>query len=320
MSTDTTPASLLRLSPLCLGGAGLGTKLDERASYALLDAFVDLGGTMIDTAATYADWHGDEKSASEKLLGRWLASRGHGDRVTVATKGACPRPGQFFRLQPADIRSDLEASLRHLQVERIELYWLHRDDPSIPVEVIIDALAEHARAGRIGAYGCSNWSLPRIREANAYAADRGIPGFAANQMMWCLSATDPATVDDTTLVLMDEELHRYHADQAWPALPFSSQAGGFFSGRYRRGDTPPDRAGFVRQYWSPANFDRLDRVTQLAAELGQPASAVALAHLTNQPFPTSPIIGASSVEQLTESWRATEIRLEPDVVEWLERG
>lgn len=320
MTSDLLPGTGIALSPLCLGGASLGTTLDQAASYALLDAFVDLGGTMVDTAATYADWHGGEASASEKLLGRWLRSRRHGDRITVATKGACPRPGRFFRLQPDDIRDDLEASLRHLGRERIELYWLHRDDPTVPVEVIIDALAGHAAAGRIGRFGCSNWSLARIREANAYALWCGVPGFVANQPMWSLSATRRDALDDQTLVLMDAELHRYHQERGWPALPFSSQASGFFSGRYHRDDTPPDRASFVRQYWTEDNFARLARVEQLAGDLGRPPAAVALAYLLNQPFPVSPIIGASSVAQLTESWQATSIRLAPEVVAWLEHG
>lgn len=310
----------LQLSPLCLGGAGLGTSLDEAASSALLDAFVDLGGTMVDTAATYSDWHGGEKSASEKLLGRWLQSRGHGDQVTVATKGGCPRPGRFFRLRPEDIRSDLEASLTHVGVERIELYWLHRDDPTIAVGEILDSLAEHARAGRIGAYGCSNWTLDRIREADSWAAEHGIAGFAANQPMWSLSATDPASLGDRTLVLMDEAMHRHHTGADWPALPFSSQASGFFSGRHQRGDDPPDRPGFVQQYWTEANFARLGRVEKLSRDLGEPQSAVALSYLLNQPFPVSPIIGASSVSQLTQSWRATEISLDPATVTWLEHG
>lgn len=138
-------------------------------------------------------------------------------------------PGRFFRLRAAGIRHDLESSLGNLGVERIELYWLHRDDPEIDVTEILGELNQHIVAGRIGAIGCSNWTLPRIVSAAECADEQGLIGFSVDQMMWSLSDTDPAALSDQALVLMDRSTPTT-LDWAGPPCPSHPRAGGFFSG------------------------------------------------------------------------------------------
>ena len=154
MQTFSLPNTDLAPSVLCLGGVPLGSALDERQSFAVLDAFVAHGGTFLDTAKVYADWLPGERSVSEKTLGRWLQQRKQRDRLVIATKGAHPELATMHkpRMTRQEIVADLEQSLRNLQTDVIDLYWLHRDDPQTPVAAILDTLEEQVRAGKIRAY------------------------------------------------------------------------------------------------------------------------------------------------------------------------
>src|SRR5690606_27483631 len=188
MHRVSLPHCSLSVSPVCLGTALFGADIDDRASFALLDRFVAGGGNFIDTARIYSDWLPGERHRSERVLGDWLRSRGNRDSVVVATKGAHPDLASptIPRSSTAEIRADLEGSLRSLGLDVIDLYWLHRDDPSRPVEYFIDLLDGFQREGLIRAFGASNWSADRLRAAHAYASRSGRHGFVANQPMWCL--------------------------------------------------------------------------------------------------------------------------------------
>ena len=211
----------LPLSRLALGTLGFSLRTRDR-DYALFDAWLEAGGTVIDTAHVYED--GD----AERVLGRWLADRpGARERVVLVTKGAHP-DGDRRRVTPDDIAADLRDSMERLGGP-VDLYLLHRDDPDVEVGEIVDALDAHRRAGEIRAFGVSNWTLPRIEEANAYAAERGVAGIACNsphlslavqnEPPWagCLSATDV-------------ESRAWHARTGLPLLAWSAQGGGFFAG------------------------------------------------------------------------------------------
>jgi aryl-alcohol dehydrogenase-like predicted oxidoreductase len=136
-------------------------------SFALLDAFVEQGGTFLDTAHVYANWAPGPRSISEKTIGAWLKATGTRDRLLIATKGGHPAPGHEpgSRLSPSDIVGDLDESLDFLGVERVDLYWLHRDDPNRPVGAMLEVVNEQARLGKIRHVGCSNWRPRRIRAA-----------------------------------------------------------------------------------------------------------------------------------------------------------
>ena len=240
MLAFTPPWSLLRLEPLelplsrlALGTLGFSLRTRDR-DYALFDAWLEAGGTVIDTAHVYED--GD----AERVLGRWLADRpGARERIVLVTKGAHP-DGDRRRVTPADIAADLRDSMERLGGP-VDLYLLHRDDPDVEVGEIVDALDAHRRAGEIRAFGVSNWTLPRIDAANAYAAERGVAGIACNsphlslavqnEPPWagCLSATDA-------------ESRAWHARTGMPLLAWSAQAAGFFAGAPTRVyDNAPNR-------------------------------------------------------------------------------
>ena len=184
------PHSDLYPSCLCLGSNRFGTVIDHADAFALLDAFVAMGGNFIDTALIYADWiPGAPKSASEKTIGQWLKHSGNRDRVVLATKGGHPNLStmHLHRLSKADITRDIDASLSNLQTDVIDLYWLHRDATSVPVTILIDTLNEQVQVGKIRYFGCSNWQVERIIAANDYANKNDLQGFVASQPWWSLA-------------------------------------------------------------------------------------------------------------------------------------
>ena len=170
----------LQVSPICLGAAQFGTGIDRDLAFWQLDAFTDLGANFIDTASVYGDWEPGERGRSEKLIGEWLHKNGKRDRVVIMSKGAHPliETMHVTRCTPEYIEADIDESLRRLGVEYVDLYLLHRDNPAIPAGLLLDALEKARQQGKIVHYGFSNWKLPRILEAEAYARQAGIEGFS----------------------------------------------------------------------------------------------------------------------------------------------
>lgn len=314
------PQTDLEASVICLGGAQIGSGINEDDSFRLLDQFVDEGGNFIDTSLNYADWGWPVKGISEKTIGKWLKYSKKAGRIIVGTKGACPRPaeGQFFRLSRAEIEADLHQSLQNLQIDRIDLYWLHRDDPSQPVEAIIDGLNDQVKAGKIRYFGCSNWTLPRIQQAQAYASSTGQQTFVANQMMWSLAQANPDQVSDRTLVLMDEAMRAYHEEQGLAAVPFASQAGGFFSEKYRQ--SAPHKPSLVKLYYNEVSLGRFARIREVADQKNVSPTAVALACFLIEPFAVYPIIGCRNADQLQDSCIAGRLELDESVVQYIKMG
>jgi aryl-alcohol dehydrogenase-like predicted oxidoreductase len=287
------------LSRLALGTLGFSPATRER-DFALLDAWVEAGGTTIDTARVYGD--GD----AETVLGRWLRERpGVRERVVIVTKGAHPQDGAA-RVTPAAIAQDLRGSLERLGGP-VDLYLLHRDDPAVDAGELVDALDAHRRAGELRAFGVSNWTPARIEAANRHAAARGVPGVCCssphlslatqNEPPWpdCRSATDAAS-------------RVWHARTRMLLLAWSAQAGGFFAGA---------NGAATRVYQNDGNAERRRRAATLGRRGGHSANAVALAWVLAQPFPVVAIIGPHRVEHLRESLEALDVELEVDDVRWL---
>ena len=284
------------LSRLALGTLGFSPATRDR-DYAVLDAWVEAGGTVIDTAHVY------EGGDAERLLGHWLRDRpGVRERLVILTKGAHP-DGDRARVTPADIASDLGESIERIGGP-VDLYLLHRDDPAIDVGELIDALDEHRRAGDIRAFGVSNWTLLRIEEANAYAAARGVAGICCNSPHLSLAVQNEPPWPDC-LSATDAESRAWHTRTGMPLIAWSSQAGGFFAGS--DGDS-------ARVYQNDANRERRARAEELGRRSGHSANAVALAWVLAQPFPVIAVIGPHSVEHLRSSWEALEVRLSEEDV------
>ena len=289
------------VSQLSLGTSGLK---NYEAAAPLLDHFHAAGGSLFDTAFQYGP--------ADSILGAWLAARGLADRVSVVGKG-CHTP----HCEPEFLTPQLEASLAALRRDCIDVYFLHRDNPAVPVGEWVDLLDGHVRAGRIRRYGGSNWAPARIEEANAYAARTGKIGFTAlsNQFSlaemieppWegCLAASDAASL-------------------AWlrrtgtPLFAWSSQARGFFTDRAVKAN-PPDPE-MVRCWHNPANLARRARAMDLADRLGATLAGLALAYNLAQDFPLFPVIGPLSVAELVSSLDALKVVLSPADVVWLRDG
>jgi 1-deoxyxylulose-5-phosphate synthase len=288
------------LSRLALGTLGFSPATRDR-DFAVLDAWVAAGGTAIDTAHVYED--GD----AERLLGHWLRSRpGTRERVVIVTKGAHP-DGDSARVTPADIADDLRDSVERLGGP-VDLYLLHRDDPAVDVGQLIDALDAHRRAGELRAFGVSNWTLPRIEEANRYAANRGVPGIVCNSPHLSLARQNEPPWPDC-LSAADAGSRAWHARTGMLLLAWSAQAGGYFAGS--DGES-------ARVYRNAGNRERRSRAEALGRRTGHSANAVALAWVLAQPFPVVAIIGPHSVEHLHASLAALEVELSAEDVRWLD--
>jgi aryl-alcohol dehydrogenase-like predicted oxidoreductase len=309
MPTLALPGLARPASVLCLGTGGYGSAIPRDASFALLDAFAAVGGTFLDTAHVYAAWLPGGEGASERTIGAWVKSRGMRDRMVIATKGAHPLlpPGSPSRLRPEDIARDLDESRERLGVEHVDLYWLHRDDPAVPVGEILDALARHHRTGAIGAIGASNWTTARLDAAAAHAARAGVPGFVASQIGWSLARAIPERIPPGGMLFMDEATEGWHRRSGLRVIPYSAQANGYFA----KGAPPA-------LYDSVANRERRLRVERLARERGASPNAVALAWLLKHPSAGSAIIGPRTREQLDDSVCALAVPLSARETAWLD--
>ncbi len=318
MRTIQIQGTDLRPSELCMGTGDMGAGLDRQASFALLDSFFESGGNFIDTAKVYSDWIPGERSRSEKMIGEWIRERKNRSNVILATKGAhfdLATP-HILRVTPADIVSDINASLQHLQTDRIDLYWLHRDNPTLPVGEILDTLNAQAQAGKIRYYGCSNWRVERIEAARKHAAENGLQPFAAVQNMWSLARVNTSSMIDPSIVAMDDELWAHHNQTQLAAIPFSSQANGLF--QKMAAASPDALPKSLRQtYINPDTERRGLRLTQLREQTGLTITQIVLGYLLSQPFPTIPIFSSRSLEQLADTLSAAGVRLSTDQLAFL---
>lgn len=316
------PHTTLTPSVICLGTGDFGSGISAERADALLDAFVEAGGNFMDTARIYAAWIPGGMGLSERTIGAWLRRRGARDRLVLATKGGHPELAtmRISRLSPAEITADLLASLEALGTDVIDLYWLHRDDPAVPVGEILGVLNEQISAGRIRAIGASNWAIERLAQAATYAQAHGLIGFCANQVGWSLAQVNPQAASVEGMRAMDAATLDYHRRTQMPVVAYSSQAQGFFSGKYRpdldRPRTPKEEA-IARTYFSPENFARLARAETLAARYGRTPNEIALGYLLSQPFAVYPIVGCRSVEQVQASSAAADLHLTAEEVAFL---
>lgn len=336
------PHTDLNPSVICLGTGSMGATIDRDTSFQMLDAFLEAGGNFLDTAKVYSDWIPGERSRSEKTLGAWMKARNNRDRIVIATKGAHPdlQTMDKPRLKPEDIIGDIAASRHHLQVDVIDLYWLHRDDRNQSIESIIDTLNGEVKAGHIRYFGCSNWKADRIQQAAEYAGRSAQSSFVANQMLWNAAAIDPDGIADKTLAPMDAAMYELHLRTNLAAVPFSSQANGLFS---KWSGTAPedassagtklrkavvDTAKKVRDaisttspmYPKDVNLRRLSVIEQIAEVNELTISQVVLGYLLSQPFPTFPIVGCRHMGQLLDSLSAADVQLNPEEVAAIEQA
>lgn len=285
---------------------GVDNQRDLTHASVMFDDYVEQGGNCFDTAWIYDD------GRLERLLGQWVRDRGIRDQVVIIGKGA-----HTPRCDPESLHRQLTETLERLGTDHLDLYLMHRDNPAFGVGEFIDAMEEERTAGRVRAYGVSNWTVDRVEEATAYAARHGRTGLAALSNHFSL-AEAYAVPWDGCVHVTDPASREWLRANNLPLLPWSSQARGFFTGRAH----PDDRTDqeLVRCYYSDTNFARLARARTLATERGVPTTAIALAYVLHQPFPTFPLIGPRTLAESQGSLRALDIELTAEQLAWLDTG
>lgn len=320
MQYKTIPNTDLRISNISLGTAALGSIVTLDDSFKLLDAYCAAGGNFLDTAHVYADWLGGERHKSEKTLSQWLRLDGNRQRVVLATKGGHPDMATPLtpRLAPNEIVNDLNESLDCLGVDKIDLYWLHRDDPQRPVDEMLETLDQQVRLGKIRYLGCSNWQPERIRAAQQYARQHGLTPFVASQVHWSLAVANPGAFASDH-ALMDANAEAYYASAGLGVVCYTSQARGFLSKAAEVGldELKPE---LRRDFENAESLARLERAQELARRLGTTVSAIVLAYITSQPLVAVPIIGPLRLEHLNDSLNSADLTLSPDLLRFLAVG
>jgi aryl-alcohol dehydrogenase-like predicted oxidoreductase len=295
-------ASDLHTPPLVLGGNVFGWNADKAASFAVLDAFVDAGGTMIDTADVYSAWvPGHKGGESESVIGEWLRTSGKRDKVLIATKvGMLPGVGGE-KLAPARIAAAAEASLARLGVETIDLYYAHQDDDAVPQQDVLAAFGKLVEAGKVRVLGASNFHAARLKSANDAARAAGLPHYQVLQPEYNLVSRHG----------FEGELQDYCVEYNIGALPYYGLASGFLTGKYRSANdlgksVRGGRMGPLLEGKGPAVLAAMDAV---AAETGATLAQIALAWLAAQPGVVAPIASATSVAQVQELLGAWDVAL-----------
>ena len=297
------------VAPLALGGNVFDWTADEAASFAVLDAFVDAGGTMIDTADVYSAWApGHKGGESEALIGRWLKrDPGKRDKVVIATK-----VGFMAGLAPETIAPSCDASLQRLGIEQIDLYYQHKDDENVPLESSLGAFERLRKQGKIRAIGLSNFTGSRVDEAVATARGCGYTPPAALQPWYNLVERER----------FEGELRDAAIRNGLSVFPYYSLANGFLTGKYRSkadlGKSPRGTRSLA--YLEGKGMRVLEVLDEIAAETGAALATIALAWLMAQPPITAPIASATSVDQLKELTAAMHLTLTPDQIARLEEA
>ena len=303
-------SSDLEVAPIALGGNVFGWTADEAASFAVLDAFVDAGGTMIDTADVYSAWvPGHKGGESEALIGRWLkrdpAKRG---QVVIATK-----VGYSAGLTPDTIAPSCDASLARLGIDRIDLYYQHKDDPSVPLAESLGVFDELRRSGKIDAIGLSNFTPDRVEEALSVSIDHGFDQPTALQNWYNMIEREKFEGP-----LQDVALNR-----GLSFFPYYSLANGFLTGKYRSGaDLGKSPRGSRSAEYLESDRGRkvLDALDDVAAQTGAAVATVALAWTKAQPGVTAPIASAIRARQADELVAALTLDLSPGQIEQLNQA
>ena len=287
------------LSALCLGTGPFGTDVSVKDAYAQMDLFFEHGGNCFDSARVYADWYPGGHGASEKTLGAWIRERRCRDRVIVSTKGAHPdlKTMQIPRMESTQLRSDLEESLEALGIDCIDIYFLHRDDASKPVEEILDTLEGFRKEGKIRYYGCSNWKLARMEEAEKVAARKGFTGFSCDQIRFGLADLNENGIGDKTLVPMDKDLFSWHEKIRKPVMAYTSSCNGYFSKKLKGRPVSPDHEAV---YANDQNSKITEKLAIWEKTYNVPAAGLVSSYVSSQIFPAVAISSFSSLEQLDE--------------------
>ena len=329
LTLKTVNGEDLRLSKIILGTAqlhGIWNKLGEEGTFAYIDKFRELGGDTIDTGRAYGGEVDQEHFGfNEGIISRYMKSRKCEKEIKVITKGGFPDLDVKdisnmirFRINRDAILGDFYTSYDRLQKGPIDVWMLHRDDPSKPVSYIMDILEEIKQTGLVKVIGVSNWSMERILEANAYARSKGQVEIAVSEIMWSYAYTDVVARNDKTLSIMDDALYRKYIENPIPVVAFSSQARGLFSLLYNGTYTWDEVPQKNRWYAFPENEKRWLKMKEFCDKTGHSPAAVALAYLSSNKIDCAPIIGCMTEEEIADSLSNTDLTLTQEEIEWFD--
>jgi aryl-alcohol dehydrogenase-like predicted oxidoreductase len=298
----------LKVAALCLGGNTFGWTTDQQASEAVLDAYLDHGGNFIDTADVYSRWApGNSGGESEAALGTWMQARGNRARVIIATKVMGPMgPGpNDSGLSRTHIMEGVEASLRRMKTDYIDLYQAHWDDRETPLDETLRAFDDLVRQGKVRYIGASNYAAWRLTRGLWESDRRGYVRYESLQPKYNLVFRDE----------YERELEPLCLEQQIGVIPYSTLGSGFLSGKYRAGQPLPATAraaGVQKGYMTDRGFAVLEAIDKVVARTGATPAQVALSWLAHRPGITAPIASATSVGQLKELIAGIDLVLDPD--------
>jgi aryl-alcohol dehydrogenase-like predicted oxidoreductase len=295
------------VAPFALGGNVFGWTVDEPTSFKLLDAFVDAGFNLIDTADSYSRWvPGHQGGESETIIGRWITQRGRHHDVIVATKVGSDMGLGYRCLKRDYIMQAAEQSLRRLQTDAIDLYQSHWDDDTTPLGETLEAYSRLMQQGKVRAIGASNLSAQRLAQALEVSRTSGAPRYETLQPLYNLYDRDA----------FEGPLQALCAREHIGVITYFSLAAGFLTGKYRSdADFGKSRRGAgMEKYLNPRGHRILAALDEVAARYRVTPAQAALAWVIAQPGVTAPIASATSPAQLDELIAATRIRLDNDAI------
>lgn len=293
----------LEVAPLAFGGNVFGWTIDESASFELLDAFISEGFNLIDTADVYSIWApGNSGGESERIIGKWLQKSGNRDKILIATKVGKEMGPEKKGLSKPYILKAVEASLKRLQTDYIDLYQSHEDDPDTPLEETFEAYNSLIKSGKVRAIGASNYTAERLDSAIRSGRESGGPGYTSLQPLYNLY--DRAEFESQLAPLCSKA--------GLGVITYFSLAAGFLTGKYRSeaDTTQKARQAIVRNYLNERGFRILNALDQVAGRYDSHPASVALAWLLSKPEVTAPIASATSLGQLNTLIEGTRLKLD----------
>ena len=293
----------LKVSPLMFGGNVFGWTVDEAMSFKLLDAWVDAGFNFIDTADVYSIWApGNKGGESETILGKWLSKNGNRNKVIIATKVGMEMGPHKIGLSKPYIMRAVEDSLHRLQIDCIDLYQSHKDDPDTPLDETMEAFAELIKHGKIRYAGASNYTAERLQQALSISKQLGFPLFQSLQPIYNLYDRFE----------YEGELEKTCVENGLGVISYYSLAAGFLAGKYRNQESVDNSARKVRieKYWNERGWKILDALDRVAAKLNSTPGKIALAWVLARPSITAPIVSATNLNQLNDLFEATKLKLD----------
>ncbi len=305
----------MAVSRLCLGTMTFGYQCDQEQSFAILDAAAEHGISFLDTADAYpSGGRLEDNGRTEEIVGQWLTDRGARDDVVLATKFFAPMGHQRWNRGASrkHIMDAIDASLRRLQTDYVDLYQIHFPDPFTPIEETLSALDDLVRVGKVRYIGCSNFEAWQLARANGVAGAEGLRRFDSVQPRYSLLFRS-----------YERDLFELCAIDDIAVIPYNPLAGGLLTGKHRQDAGPTEGTRFTSgtaaeryqaRYWQDQQFETVEGFRAIAADAGIPMVELAIAWVLANQAITSPIVGASSPEQLKAPVAALDLTLDDDLL------